>query len=43
MTYKIALKIYELSNVQMFNPNIKSLTNIEVDVLVITNIVDPIY
>ena len=42
-TCKIALKIYELSNVQTFNPNMKPLTSIEVDLPVITNVVDPVY
>jgi hypothetical protein len=42
-TCKIELKIYELNNVQTFNPNMKPLTSIEIDVPVITNVVDPVY
>jgi hypothetical protein len=43
ITYKINLKIFELDNVQKFDNNSKEILSIDVDIPVITNIVDPVY
>lgn len=41
--YKVQLKIFELENVQKYDPNSQPLTSIEVEIPTITNIVDPVY
>lgn len=43
MTYKVQLKIYELDNVQQYDPHSTPLTSIEVEIPSITNMVDPVY
>ena len=40
---KINLKIYELDNVQNFDSNSKEMISLDVDIPMITNIVDPVY
>ena len=43
INYKVNLKIYELENVQKFDNNSKEIVSIDIDIPVITNIVDPVY
>lgn len=41
--YRVMLKIYELDSVQRFDPSLPSICSVEVEIPVITNIVDPVF